>query len=104
MTFGEKLKDLRVASDLTQAKLADASHVPLGTVREYEPSKRRPLLKNAAKLADALGVSVEVFADCVSKGDPPPAPSKVGRLPRATPAGPKSPSSPTPAPTCRRRR
>jgi transcriptional regulator with XRE-family HTH domain len=71
MTFGEKLRELRTAAHLTQAELASASHVPLGTVREYEQSKRRPLLENAVKLAGALAVSVEVFVDCVSKGDSP---------------------------------
>jgi len=60
-TFGEKLKELRIAADLTQAVLADASGVPIGTIREYEQGKRDPLLSTAQKLARALGHGLDVF-------------------------------------------
>jgi transcriptional regulator with XRE-family HTH domain len=52
---------------LTQVELATSGGVPLGTIREYEQSKRRPLLENAIKLASALGLSVQVFAECVTE-------------------------------------
>jgi transcriptional regulator with XRE-family HTH domain len=71
VTFGEKLKSLRDAVGLTQAQLADASGVPVGTIRDYEQIKRDPLLSSAAKLARALGVSIEVFAECVDKDESP---------------------------------
>jgi transcriptional regulator with XRE-family HTH domain len=61
MTFGEKLKSIREAKGLTQAGLADASGIPLGTVRDYEQGRRDPLLSNAQKLAMTLEVSLDVF-------------------------------------------
>ncbi len=78
MTFGERLKTLREAAGITQAKLAEASGVPIGTIREYEQVKRDPLLPTAIKLASALGVSIEAFADCAGKpaGKPEPAAKK----------------------------
>ena len=40
--------------------------MPLGTLREYEQGRRTlPSLVAAVKLADALGVAVEKFADTV---------------------------------------
>jgi len=58
---GERLKDLRVLRGLTQVQLADASGVPVGTLRDYEQGKRNPLLSNAQKLSKALRVSVAAF-------------------------------------------
>jgi transcriptional regulator with XRE-family HTH domain len=63
LTFGEKLKELRTAADMTQAGLASASGVPIGTIRDYEQGKRDPLLSTAQKLAHALGFRVDVFDD-----------------------------------------
>lgn len=58
-TFGEKLKEARQAAGMTQAELAEQSGIPLGTIREYEQSKREPLLSKAGKLAGALKLSME---------------------------------------------
>lgn len=66
-TFGEKLRELRTAADMTQAALADVSGVPVGTIRDYEQGKRDPLLSTAQKLAHALDHTVEVF-DSVAPG------------------------------------
>lgn len=63
LTFGEKLKELRTVAGLTQAGLADASSVPIGTIRDYEQGKRDPLLSTAQKLAHALGFRLDVFDD-----------------------------------------
>jgi transcriptional regulator with XRE-family HTH domain len=63
VTFGEKLKELRVAAGQTQAGLAESSGVPLGTIREYEQGKRDPLLSTAQKLARSLGHGLDVFND-----------------------------------------
>jgi transcriptional regulator with XRE-family HTH domain len=62
MVFGTTLKELRQQKGLTQTALADASGVPLGTIRDYEQDKREPLLSNARKLAAALGVSLDKLA------------------------------------------
>ncbi len=61
MAFGVKLKELRQSKGMTQEALADASGIPLGTIRDYEQGKRDPLLSNAQKLARALAVSLDVF-------------------------------------------
>jgi len=61
-TFGDKLKAARLAIGWTQAKLAEKSGIPLGTIREYEQHKREPLLSKAGKLALALGVSLDELA------------------------------------------
>jgi transcriptional regulator with XRE-family HTH domain len=62
-TFGEKLKELRVAAGMTQAGLAESSGVPIGTIRDYEQGKRDPLLSTAQKLGRALGHGLDVFDD-----------------------------------------
>jgi transcriptional regulator with XRE-family HTH domain len=90
MIFGEKLRALREAAGMTQAQLALASGIPLGTIREYEQVKRDPLLLTAVKLAAGLGVSIEVFADCVNKDAERQRVARKprGRPPKATPATP----------------
>ncbi len=60
-TFGDKLKAARQAAGLTQAALAEASGIPLGTIREYEQNKREPLFSKAVKLARALKQPLEAF-------------------------------------------
>jgi transcriptional regulator with XRE-family HTH domain len=91
MTFGQKLKNLRETAGMSQVQLASTSGVPVGTIRDYEQVKRDPLLPTAIKLAKALGVSVEVFAECVSKEeseDKERAPKPRGRPPKAVPSTP----------------
>jgi transcriptional regulator with XRE-family HTH domain len=61
MTFGQKLKELRTGRGMTQVGLAQASGIPLGTIRDYEQGSRDPLLSNAQRLAAALAVSLDVF-------------------------------------------
>jgi transcriptional regulator with XRE-family HTH domain len=80
MTFGEKLRELREAAGLTQAALAAASKVPIGTIRDYEQVRREPLLSTAFKLAKGIGVSVEEFSVCVDwNGGQTPPPAKTRR-------------------------
>ncbi len=61
MSFGQKLKELRIQAGMTQAQLAEVSLVPLGTIRDYEQGNRDPLLSTAQKLARALKQSLDVF-------------------------------------------
>jgi transcriptional regulator with XRE-family HTH domain len=60
-TFGERLKFLRQQAGISQAQLAELSGIPLGTIREYEQTRREPLLSKAAKLARALKQPMEAF-------------------------------------------
>jgi transcriptional regulator with XRE-family HTH domain len=64
MTFGEKLRELRDLAGLSEAKLAELSGVSFGAVHNYSLGFRRPTFAAAVKLARALGVTCEAFADC----------------------------------------
>jgi transcriptional regulator with XRE-family HTH domain len=64
MTFAEKLRELRDAAGLTEAKLAEASGLPFGTVHVYAIGRRKPSFASVLKLAKALGVTCEAFAEC----------------------------------------
>jgi transcriptional regulator with XRE-family HTH domain len=64
-TFAEKLKALREKAHLTQTQLAEASGLPLGSIRNYEQGQREPYWTVIFKLAAALGVSADAFGDCL---------------------------------------
>jgi len=57
MTFGERLCELRKASDLTQEQLAKIVGVAKSTLTGYEKNNREPNLKTINALAAALGVT-----------------------------------------------
>jgi transcriptional regulator with XRE-family HTH domain len=61
-TMGKRLKRLREAAGLSQSQLAAAAGVPLGTLRNWEYDRREPLLGAAARLASALGVTLDELA------------------------------------------
>jgi transcriptional regulator with XRE-family HTH domain len=63
--FGERLRELREKAGMTQEGLARAANMPVGNVRNYEQGVREPLWAGLFRLAAALGVSCEAFADCV---------------------------------------
>jgi transcriptional regulator with XRE-family HTH domain len=65
-SFAERLRELRKQAGVTQAQLAERSGIPLGSIRNYEQGQREPYWNVAFRLATALGVSVEAFADCVA--------------------------------------
>jgi transcriptional regulator with XRE-family HTH domain len=69
-TFAARLRELRKHAGLTQLQLANASGVPLGSIRNYEQGQREPYWDVAFRLAAALGVSAESFADCVPSHKP----------------------------------
>jgi transcriptional regulator with XRE-family HTH domain len=64
MTFPERMKQLRAEAGLSQSGLAKASGLSLGVIHDYEQGKREPTMRSLFKLARALGVSAEAFADC----------------------------------------
>ena len=78
-TFAERLRELREKSGLTQAQLAEASGLPIGSIRNYEQGQREPYWSVLFKLARALHVSVEVFGACVESGPLPLPPKKKAR-------------------------
>lgn len=64
-TFGARLKRLREHRGLTQQALATQAGVPYMTIYRAETAgtNRQPRLDVAARLARALGVSLDVLAD-----------------------------------------
>ena len=83
MTFAEKLRELRDAKGLSEAMLADVSGLPFGTVHVYSLGRRRPSFAAVVKLAKALGVTCEAFAECDDitgdEEEEKPAPKKTGK-------------------------
>jgi transcriptional regulator with XRE-family HTH domain len=68
--MGERLQRLRQEKGLSQSQLADAAGIPIGSLRNWERGRREPLLGTAARLADALGVSLDELAGRVPKPRP----------------------------------
>jgi transcriptional regulator with XRE-family HTH domain len=68
MTFGERMRELREAVGLSEAKLADKAGLPFGSVHGYGLGRRKPSFAAVVKIARALGVTCEAFADCEDVG------------------------------------
>jgi transcriptional regulator with XRE-family HTH domain len=62
IAMGTRLKKLRNERGLSQAQLAKLAGVPKGTLLQWEYGLRTPKLDAAAKLADALDVSLDELA------------------------------------------
>jgi transcriptional regulator with XRE-family HTH domain len=61
--FGDILKSLRVKAGITQAQLAAASGISLGSVRNLEQGIRQPTWDTVQRLAHALGEPYDSFAN-----------------------------------------
>ena len=89
MTFPERLRALRDSAGLSEAKLAEASGVSFAAVHEYGTGRRKPSFAAVVKIARALGVSCEAFADCEDViGEEPAAPARKGGKDREKPEAP----------------
>ena len=64
MLFAEKLRELRDGKGLSEAKLADLSGLPFGTIHDYGLGRRAPSFSNVVKMASALGVECTAFSGC----------------------------------------
>ena len=64
MTFAEKMRELRDAKGLSEAKLADVTGIAFGTLHNYAIGRRPPPFGAVVRIAKALGVTCEVFAEC----------------------------------------
>src|SRR5262249_54555603 len=73
MKFCEKLRQLKDASGFSEAKLSQESGVRLGALHTYILGSRSPSFSAVVKLARALGVTCEAFADCDDIADEQPA-------------------------------
>ena len=64
MDFGEKLKQARLACNMSQNELAKAAGISLKTIQLYEKGTRTPRYQaNYDKLASALGISSDSLID-----------------------------------------
>ena len=64
LRIGEKIKSLRLASELTQAELADRASLTKGFISQLENDQSSISVDSLADILDALGVSLsEFFAD-----------------------------------------
>jgi hypothetical protein len=69
MKFHDKLRQLK--GEMSETALAKAAGLPYPSVHSYCLGRRMPTLPAALKLARALGVACEAFADCEDvKGEP----------------------------------
>ena len=64
-TFAVRLGILLVRADMTTYRLAQLAGLPKQTVGRYLKGEREPTYANAVRIARALEVSVEAFADTV---------------------------------------
>ena len=56
---GERLRELRIAKDLTQAQVADGINCTPAAYNRYETGERQPPIDALTKLADFFGVSLD---------------------------------------------
>ena len=64
MEFSEKLKKARIAKQMSQKELAEATGITTRTIQNYETTKKLPKKRDTyKKLADALGISEEDLLD-----------------------------------------
>lgn len=63
MTFGEKLKTVRLSLNLSQSELSEKTGISERSLYAYEQTGILPRSNNLRKLADALNVSVSYLLD-----------------------------------------
>lgn len=64
MEFSEKIRNARIAKNMSQKELAEASGLSLRTIQNYELGLRLPKKKDTyTALAHALGIHEEVLLD-----------------------------------------
>jgi transcriptional regulator with XRE-family HTH domain len=68
MSFGQHLRGLRDGAGLSRSELARRAAVPVSTLRNWEADRGFPGLPALLRLAGALGVPVERFAEGVEPG------------------------------------
>ena len=58
-TFAERLQKLRKEKNMTQPEFAEAIGKSLDTLKSWESERRTPRLKEAARIAEILGIKVD---------------------------------------------
>ncbi len=63
MTVGEKIKTFRNIRGISQNTLGELAGIDGTTIRKYELGSRNPKPDQLLKIANALGVSINIFTD-----------------------------------------
>ncbi len=63
MTVGEKIKTFRNIRGFSQKTLGELSGMNEVTIRKYEAGDRNPKPEQLLKIANALGISINIFMD-----------------------------------------
>jgi transcriptional regulator with XRE-family HTH domain len=58
-TFGDRLKQLRQESGLTQEELAEKLQIVKSTITKYEKNTRKPEFEILIKMADIFGTTTD---------------------------------------------
>lgn len=58
-SFGENLKQLRVAENIGQTKLAETLNISVKTISHWETNYTRPSLEQLIQLADFFDISLD---------------------------------------------
>jgi len=61
LDFALRLKELRLAAGMTQAKLASLANMDPSAIAHLEGGKRKPSFHNIRKLAKALNITTDVL-------------------------------------------
>jgi transcriptional regulator with XRE-family HTH domain len=85
MAFGQRLQELRKAAGMSQTELAARSGTAIDTLRKWEQGRTLPSIEAAARLATALGVSLDQLGGTAGAGGP------ARKKPRGRLAGPGMP-------------
>lgn len=64
MLFKDKLRELRDAAEMSEAKLAKACGVSFSTIHQYGMGLRLPSYVAVVRITKALGVDCTAFQDC----------------------------------------
>ncbi len=59
VTFGERLKQLRLENNLTQETLAEKLQIVKSTITKYEKNTREPEFEILIKIADFFGTTTD---------------------------------------------
>ena len=70
MTLGDKIRQLRKRAQMTQAELAEKSGIGKSTIGEWIKGRtKEPTFSKSKRIADALGVPLQQFADNIEDDD-----------------------------------
>jgi DNA-binding XRE family transcriptional regulator len=61
ITTGDKIRSVRVLADITQEQLAERTGISISAIKAYENNSFNVSLNNLLKIAEVLGIKVEML-------------------------------------------